>query len=295
MEICRFSSSFDIGVASVIGPQHEKNNLPNQDAYACFKSDQLVAFAVADGLGSAKFSEQGSGYATHLAVIRLINYLYWRENDARNISDVQHLKKIIVSDWKNKFNNSMSDYDTTLLFVGLTPKFCVIGQIGDGLILYQNSKSSDQYVKFSPTQKDYLNTPGATLAQPDALEKFQVEEYLVTPGNSYNAFLLTTDGVADDLSDAEKYFNDLKRELLQYSPKQWTARLREHLTNWQTPGHYDDKTLIIAISENQSEVNDIQNSEQLAKIQVTDEVASVVIDDSITPTIITKGEEKLNG
>lgn len=290
MEIRRFSSSFDIGVASVIGPGHEKNNLPNQDAYACFKSDQLIAFAVADGLGSAKFSEQGSSFAVHLAVFRLIDYLFNRANNPPNISNAQQLRDSIVKSWQAKFGKDKANYDTTLLFVGLTPEVCVVGQIGDGLILYQSSKSSNQYVKFSDSQKDYLNTPDATLAHPQALEKFQIEEYAVTSENEYNAFLLATDGVADDLSDAGRYFYDLKRELLQHSPKQWTSRIREHLTNWKTPGHYDDKTLLIAIGENQLGTSETQNSELQNETQIVEKSANTISNDTISPTITIKGE-----
>lgn len=295
MGISRFSSSIYIAKATVIGPHHEKNNLPNQDACDVYNSEGLVALAVADGLGSAKFSEQGSKEAVKIALSNLKEYLCCQGDKTDKIQNIHHLKEITVSSWKNKFGSAVADYDTTLLFVGLTPNKCVMGQIGDGLILYQASRHSDQCTTFSASQRDYLNTPDATLAQPNALEKFQIVEYDVTPEEEYNNFLLMTDGVADDLSDTERYFNDLKRELLQHSPQQWEDRLRQHLTNWQTPGHYDDKTLIIAISKNQTEMSHTQNAELQTTVKIPEEATGIASDSTASSAITMKGKDEVNG
>ena len=228
-----------------MGPSHQKEALPNQDSFAYFHSDHLIAIAVADGLGSARHSSEGSCYATQLAVHLLISYLHHHESSWRDISDTRMLKQQIVAKWQREFRHSMAEYDTTLLFLGLTPAVCVMGQLGDGLILYKNSNQPVSNHIFKVPQKEFLNKPDASLAQPDAGEYFCVEEYPVNPNNDYSAFLLITDGIADDLTDPIVYFDDLLKRASCLWPGHWNTELNKHLTEWPTPGHYDDKTLVL--------------------------------------------------
>jgi hypothetical protein len=251
MEHRRFKKSIVIGAGSVRGPLHERNQLPNQDSFAYFHSEQIVAIAVADGLGSAIHSEEGSGYATHLAVQLLITYLYHHESASPHIPNIQSLRQNIIDRWQKQFGQTRADYDTTLLFIGLTPTLCVMGQIGDGLILYRYSDPLRACGVFQQAQKEYLNKPESSLAQPDALEYLRVQEYSMSPENDYSAILLMTDGVADDLSDHDLYSKELIRMLSEVPAHRWNSILNEHLTEWPTPGHYDDKTLALLTFEDQ--------------------------------------------
>jgi hypothetical protein len=57
--------------------------------------------------------------------------------------------------------------------------------------------------------------------------------------------LLLTDGIADDLADANTYACDIVRALADSAYGPGATMLDEHLKNWPTPGHYDDKTLVV--------------------------------------------------
>ncbi len=251
MKVHRLKNYFNIGAASVRGPHHIKNELPNQDSYAYFDSDQLIAIAVADGLGSASRSDEGSSFATYNAVYALITYLYSYGNPTSRIPNIRILKEHIIAPWQKRFRQGIADFDTTLLFIGLSLKICVMGQIGDGLIVYRRSDSSGTFNIFHKPEKEYLNNPDSSLAQPNALECLRVQEYPVTSEDNYSAFLLMTDGIADDLMDPLLYSKDLIKGLISNETDHWNAMLNKHLIEWPTPGHYDDKTLVVATSSHQ--------------------------------------------
>lgn len=262
MDIPRFTKKIRIGAASVIGPLHVRESLPNQDSFSYFQSDRLIALAVADGLGSAPNSAEGASYATHNAVHKLMTYLHGYGKPNPMIRDISTLKEWIIWPWQMTFRAAMQGYDTTLLFVGASPQVCVIGQIGDGLIMYRHADPASTYTAFQSTGKEFLNRPGATLAQKDAGHLMRVEEYRVTTRQDFCSFLLMTDGIADDLKDPMAYSETLTESLLRNSSEHWNALLDHHLTQWATVGHYDDKTIVVAMLGDFLAEQGDQNAEQ---------------------------------
>src|SRR5687767_15875659 len=62
------AASARVIAASVVGPGHSLSSLPCQDAVDWFVDDQHCHVAVADGLGSAEFSAEGSVVAVKAAI-----------------------------------------------------------------------------------------------------------------------------------------------------------------------------------------------------------------------------------
>src|SRR5687767_3655592 len=62
------AASARVIAASVVGPGHSLSSLPCQDAVDWFADDQHCHVAVADGLGSAEFSADGSAVAVKTAI-----------------------------------------------------------------------------------------------------------------------------------------------------------------------------------------------------------------------------------
>jgi serine/threonine protein phosphatase PrpC len=244
----RIKLEFRIGTASAMGPLHIKEGTANQDSYAFFRSRQIIAVAVADGLGSAPHSDEGSNYAVHVAVGQLMHYLYSYGKSKSKIPNITVLRERIIQSWQHEFEPP-AEYDTTLLFVGISPKVCVIGQIGDGLILYKRAKSPERFDVFLEPPKEYLNQPESSLAQPTAREFLHIKEWCLSSTDMFSSFLLMTDGIADDLHDAALYANDILKKLETEPNREWNAILDKHLGDWPTPGHYDDKTLVVMKQE----------------------------------------------
>jgi len=256
MHVVRFRKRPKVAFASVIGPSHLKSGLPNQDSYACYHSDEFLAMAVADGLGSAPHSEIGASFATHLAVQHLSAYLYNYGKPDAKIKDATTLRRRILDAWTNRFQPNQNKYDTTLLFVGWRPDVCIIGQIGDGLILYRRIPEGE-FAAFQEPTKQYLNDLGCSMARSDAIGLLQVKEYEISTLEDYDSFVLMTDGVADDLIDAPRYSNELLGGLCEPPTECWNDKLNKHLAEWPTPGHYDDKTLLVATTVHQSRGNKV--------------------------------------
>ncbi len=126
--------------ASSRGTSHVQIGSPCQDAYGYRILENCVIATVADGLSSAKKSDEGA----KLAVDTIIDVL-------KNALAVNH--PIHSESWKqilaSAFNHTrerleqtakitgipLQEYDTTLLVVVITPNWLTVGHVGDGAVV----------------------------------------------------------------------------------------------------------------------------------------------------------------
>jgi serine/threonine protein phosphatase PrpC len=229
------------GVSSVKGIGHEKSGLPNQDAYAIFVTRDLVAAAIADGLGSKPFSQEGARWAVSLAVEYTADYLLMKPSSPTD-RNLHQLKFTLLQAWRSHFGESYPDFDSTLAFVAFTPTRLIRGQIGDGLII---SVPLEQTLEtFLETRKEFQNTT-FSLSYRNALNVFKLEETLLPVQEDLGAFLLMTDGIADDIEGRETFGRSLLTLLAHSDHNHWNYVLNSLLCEWPTPGSYDDKTLLV--------------------------------------------------
>lgn len=216
--------------ASVKGPAHEQDGLPNQDAMSVRGLSGGCFASVADGLGSRRYSDTGSRMAIVLArKVALSN---------------EHLQSIDVpvrlsQHWRAAFDNCYDDYETTCLWAWVD---CygkgVVGQAGDGLILI---RSQGQF-RVLTGQKDGFGNQTTTLAQADSLGATSANIFLAYPGDGV---LLMTDGISDDLipEQLEPFFDAVYRRQQRCSKRRMKRWLERELRGWSTPYHGDDKTI----------------------------------------------------
>ena len=151
-------------LASVIGTSHLDSNTTKQDFCLVEKKNingvNYLFSAVADGAGSAKFSDKSSSYICRLFIRKAEKWL--------NENDISTLNKEVVLSWFLHFQNvlnrvvriyhidSIKEFATTLLFALLSEKGNIFVQIGDDLIA--KGDINDLKCVFEPQHGEYINT-----------------------------------------------------------------------------------------------------------------------------------------
>ena len=216
--------------ASVRGPAHEQDELPNQDAISVRGFCGGYFVAVADGLGSRRYSHIGSMRAVKLARDVALN---------SNILSSADVPARVCKAWRDSFSGRYDDYETTCLWAWVDGAGKgMVGQAGDGLLLIRSQGRFDVL----SGQKDGFGNQTTTLAQADSEGASSSDISLTLPGDGV---LLMTDGVSDDLipDQLEPFFDALYQRQQRSSKRQMKRWLRTELELWSTPCHGDDKTI----------------------------------------------------
>lgn len=225
---------FKVFGASVRGPAHQLNGLPNQDAIRVSARGKGWCVAVADGLGSRSLSHVGAQKAVQLVHL-LADRHHVTSDDHTNLAFGLSLRTA----WLAHFAGQYSAYETTCLWAQVDQRGCgFAGQVGDGLLLLR----SRGVFAVLTHQRDGFSNQTMTLAQadPELLRSHQIE--LVDAGDG---LLLMTDGISDDLipHQLEAFFELIYQRQLSRSRRRMRLWLTGELQNWSTPCHADDKTI----------------------------------------------------
>ena len=225
--------------ASVRGPHHIAEGLPNQDAWAKFHQGWGDGIVVSDGVGSKPFSSFGS-HAACLAV----------EFAARaccTSGEIEHnaLFSNIQANWLRLVAPlEPRDCAATCLFALHLDGVIHLGMLGDGLAAI--AKSDGSVVSLSENKTQGFSNITTALSSKVSAKDWQ---YLSLPGEQCIAVLLCTDGVADDLDNADGFVSSFAETHRTLAPVSANRRIHEMLENWPTPKHSDDKTLACLCSE----------------------------------------------
>lgn len=246
--------------ASVKGTSHEKSGLPKQDSalvstFSDGKKEYLVG-VVADGAGSAKYSDASSKFICKFFIKKTKNWLkrnelsdLKRENIKKWFTD---FKKVINRAVKIYKIDSSREFATTLLCVVLTENFNVFVQIGDGAISVGDDNNNFECV-FWPQNGEFLNTTSFA-TENNSENKFMFK----TSEDCIKRVAMHTDGIeliALDMKNQKPFlpffspfFNALKKiKTCGYSEnlsKQAEMFLQSEKVNQKTD---DDKTLLMII------------------------------------------------
>ena len=235
--ILNFNERVNKQAATTKGP----NKRINQDAFGIAEYSGYLLMVVADGLGSAETSEIGSQVAVK-AVKKAV--AEWRKlkNEKNEI-----LIQLIHFYWNLYINDLDCDKQkcsTTCLFsyINKCDNKIIIGQLGDGLILYESGKN--KYI--TPKSDDFNYTK--SLGTSKKLNDWNLYSSDIDL-SSFKCFL-ATDGISEDIAfDKEEEFVDyLIVEMEKLRMRQRNFFIRKTLINWPTKYHTDDKTMSIAWS-----------------------------------------------
>lgn len=181
---------------SLQGPSHKTNGTPCQDASAACvlgEGDESCLIAcVADGAGSAKYSDEGSQTACDTIVEQAtayhkINAKFDNLQQSNVVNWLKIAREKITADAEAK-NTTTRQFATTLLVAIATPQRCYFFQLGDGAIIL--GKHNLYGVVFWPQSGEYANT--TNFLTEDAFE--EKLEFVAASG-PFDDIALFTDGL----------------------------------------------------------------------------------------------------
>ncbi|WP_417436564.1 PP2C family serine/threonine-protein phosphatase [Idiomarina abyssalis] len=218
--------------SSVIGPAHQQDDTPNQDAVLVQGYRQGWCIAVCDGLGSRALSHQGSRLAGHLVRSTVRK---WQHTEPSSLSISQQIQQ----QWVNKLGKDYSSYETTCLWAWADAQGQVkAAQVGDGLLL---ARCNGQFSVITP-ERDGFGNQTQTLARAGNDDWSTIECTLTIAGDGV---LLMTDGISDDLlpEQLEAFFETIFQQLKNSNKRRCKRWLTQELIDWSTPKHGDDKSI----------------------------------------------------
>ena len=229
--------------ASVIGPKHIRDGLPNQDFWNYeskpeYESDMVV---VCDGMGSKTHSDIGSRKACEAVKETFEDILINGELVTLKIQEMVQEK------WLSLIEPNIPDEcRTTCLFVFHIMDKVLFFQIGDGFIAYINENSEvvvpfRNYNEFSNISDSLSN---------DISENSW--KSMILPSENIKGLILCTDGVGDDFvgTKLDSFFKD-SFEFYKSLPRvQAFDEIKQMLENWPVPMHCDDKTIAYMYLDN---------------------------------------------
>ncbi len=221
--------------ASVRGPSHIATGSVNQDYLSLRGRKRGWIGAVCDGLGSHAYSDHGSKIAAR-AIQKVCR------NDAYlEFSEKQINEKIHTLWLQNIAPFPVSKTSTTCLYTHVKQEGgeIIMGQLGDGLILY---KENGQLHQLTPSRTGFGNQTTALGINYYETDWLNANCSLQKAGDGV---ILMSDGISDDLitESLPDFFNTIYHIALNSSRRRAKKWLQQELENWATPRHGDDKTL----------------------------------------------------
>ncbi len=185
-----------------------------------------MIITVADGLGSAPFSKEGSS-----KIVKLLIEIIKEEISYDNIS-LELLKR-----WKKSVTENLILYDTTIKFIHIKNGSVRYGGVGDGWIAFNTVNEL-----ISLTTTNNFSNQTDTILSFDLKNKFtinQIEE------NDVLNMLISTDGFSEDIDkDKGKALMDDVYNQVSTNSNAFEEDIINTLNNWPIESNKDDKTVI---------------------------------------------------
>lgn len=226
--------------ASVVGPAHVAESKPNQDAWVSFHSFWGDCIAVSDGLGSKPFSNLGSHAACHAA-----KHAFHACRDQTEVYDGV-LSNEIKTNWLSRIAPLKSrDCAATCLFaMRLGDGMFRMAMLGDGLVA--TLKVDGSIVSLTEDKSQGFSNITAALSSKASSQDWR---HLTLKETECDAILLFTDGISDDLEDLDGFVKGFVQGYRNLATLSANRHIRAMLTNWPTPKHSDDKTIVCLCRE----------------------------------------------
>jgi serine/threonine protein phosphatase PrpC len=219
---------------SLIGRYHKNNNFPNQDSFYYKISNNFISAAIADGLGSKKYSHIGSSLLTKNVIKLSRNFYGNKVLFEKRLTEKLNRKLNILQ--LNK-NNALS----TLMFVIIKNNKIYIAKIGDGSIIILGEKNL-----IIEEDKNFVN-----ITIPFGYEKLK---WYVFNEKDINFIFLATDGISDDIYDKIGFAKEFRKYFKKLSKYKLFKESKEMLENWNVKGSVDDKTFVCLMKEENEKI-----------------------------------------
>lgn len=209
----RWSRRPTFATERVIGASHARRGKPCQDEVGGLSFGDVVAVAVADGLGSSRHAEVGARLAVQIALDAVARFADELGEQAADLADVhrlaaERLRVQVVREWVARVrlragsdDVPLVDYGATLVFALATPRFLLIGQLGDGDVLLVGRDG--QVTTPIPDDPAAFADETPSLCLHEAWLAMRVRVFPVPEEETL--LLLSTDGYANSYSSDEEF------------------------------------------------------------------------------------------
>lgn len=210
---------------SVIG----EGKIENQDSFKIYSDENQVIIVVADGLGSAAYSKEGSQKITEVAIEIL-----------SNTDDFNGVYLNILNEWKKELEGNINQYDTTLKFLKIKNDMIVYGGVGDGWI---SIKSDKGLVLVNMVAENTFSNQTDSILSFNLKEKFSVNKYELSDNL---VGLVSTDGFSEDMDKDNSFglLDGIDKELAN-NEGLFIEDTKNTFLNWPVETNRDDKTVVI--------------------------------------------------
>ena len=212
-----------------------EGKIENQDSVEIRKMNNGLIVAVADGLGSASYSKEGSQQAVKIVADLLI------------ADDFTNFPEKLVKQWKEKLEGNIYQYDTTIKFIYLKDDKVVVGGIGDGWIALKGKNEVESF-----TVKSEFSNQTDSILSIDIKNKFWFKQLKL---EEYNSMIIATDGFSEDINKESGYefLKQVEEEIIR-DINGFSMDLDNTISNWPVETNKDDKTVVfIVIRKNSKE------------------------------------------
>lgn len=202
--------------------------IENQDSIEIRQTNDSLIVVVADGLGSAAYSKEGSEKAVKITADILTQKCY------------ENLSEKILSLWKENLQGNLNQYDTTIKFIQITNEKIIVGGVGDGWIALKNNNDIKSFV----VENSFSN-------QTDSILSIGLDKKFWTEGfdsKEYDTMIIATDGFSEDINkeDAFEFLKQAENEIKE-DIGIFATDLEETLSNWPVQTNRDDKTVVFVV------------------------------------------------
>ena len=212
--------SYKTNYNTVKGSLHINNGLPCQDKTYYLKNNGLNIMVLADGAGSAKYSDKGAREVVK-ATANFLNEnfekIYKTRNNKKNkVHLIEFLHKKILSIKLKK--HDIKDYASTLLFLATYKNKYLVGHLGDGAIAIKREKKISL---LSHPENGESENETFFYTSINASDKLRIKRGKI---NKNVSFALMSDGTYDCVYDkkSKKFTNALYRFI------EWTQSENEN-------------------------------------------------------------------
>lgn len=225
---------------------------PCQDAHDYRVLDDCLVVAVADGAGSAPFSQEGAQRATKVACDKMTDMLTTKVPSKKKAwkklmkSVFAHAREALVGQAGDR---DLRDLATTLTCAAATPTWLVVAQLGDGLVVARSTNEKALFVAGEPQRGEYANST-YFLTGDRAMEQIVVQFY-----GPVQALVVITDGLLNLAVENPGCvpFADFFDPLICFMERERTGektdkKLEDFLRSERVCERTDDdKTLVVAV------------------------------------------------
>lgn len=206
-----------------------EGKIENQDSFKIYSDENQVIIVVADGLGSAAYSKEGSQKITEVAIEIL-----------SNTDDFNGVYLNILNEWKKELEGNINQYDTTLKFLKIKNEMIVYGGVGDGWI---SIKSDKGLVLVNMVAENTFSNQTDSILSFNLKEKFSVNKYELSDSL---VGLVSTDGFSEDMDKDNSFglLDGIDKELAN-NEESFIEDTKNTLLNWPVETNRDDKTVVI--------------------------------------------------